>query len=92
MMNKLIDKFMPYLMILLGLIVFLYMGEMILGGIGIVLGTLMFEVNYKKYLPFLLILLGLFLLGFMGQIYPAVACIILGVLFLLERFWPEDKK
>lgn len=91
MINKIIDKFMPWLLILLGLFVG-YMGEVIPGGLGVILGILMFDFNLKKYIPYLVIILGLFLLGFMGQIYPAAACVILGVLFLLERFWPEEKK
>lgn len=78
-------------MILLGLFT-VYLGEIIPGGIGIILGILMFEINLMRYLPFLLILLGLFLLGFMGLIYPAAACIIFGVLMLLEKIWPEAKK
>lgn len=78
-------------MILLSLFT-VYTGEIIPGGIGIILGILMFEFNLMRYLPFLLILLGLFLLGFMGLIYPAAACIIFGVLMLLEKIWPEAKK
>lgn len=90
-MNKLFDKFLPYLMILLGLFT-VYTGDIIPGGVGIILGIFMFEINLMRYLPFLLILLGLFLLGFMGLIYPAAACIIFGVLMLLEKIWPEAKK
>lgn len=87
---SIIDKVMPYLLILLGLFT-VYIGELIPGGVGIILGILMFEIDFKKYLPFLLIFLGLFLLGFMGQIYPAAACIIFGVILLLEAIWPEKK-
>jgi len=88
--NQIIDKFMPYILILLGLFL-VYTGEMIPGGIGIILGVIMLDFNLKKYIPYLFILLGLFLLGFMGQIYPAAVCIILGALLLLERFWPDRK-
>lgn len=89
-MNQIIDKFMPYILILLGLFL-VYTGEVIPGGIGVVMGVFMFGIDLKKYGPFIIICLGLFMLGFMGQIYPAAACIILGALFLLERFWPDRK-
>ena len=58
-MNKIIDKILPYILILLGLLL-VYTGEMKLGGIGVVMGVFLFGIDLKKYGPFIIIILGLF--------------------------------
>ncbi len=89
-MNKIIDKLLPYILILLGLFVGVK-GEFVPGGIGVFMGVFMFGVDLKKYGPYILILLGLFILGFLKQIYPAAACLIFGGIIILERIWPDRK-
>ena len=91
-MNSIIDKFTPYLFVLLGLFLFVFTGDAILAGISLGLSVLGLGIDINKYMPYIFVLLGILLLGYMGQIYPAVACFLIGLIMILEKIWPEKSK